>query len=326
MNIIVRMPNWIGDFVMSTAMLADLRDAFPQAEITAMCLRGLTPLLEKDPHINEIFSFTRKRGFVHRDKTRSIVEKLKRGKYDLGLLCTHSLSSAWWFYQGNVERRIGYAKDFRSPLLTDALPLAKREHQAHLVDQYKGLLAPLNISLSETPPKLYLDDLEIDLARKRLETFAVKPEEILIGMNPGAAYGEAKCWPIERFVEAAETLSKRCRILFFGDKEMGWDLPPNVINLSGMTSLREFMALLKLCKVFVTNDSGPMHMADSLGTQVIGIFGSTDPEVTGPFSQGHVMKKDVDCAPCFEKTCPIDFRCMKSISVSEVVQKVEALL
>ena len=95
------------------------------------------------------------------------------------------------------------------------------------------------------------------------------------------------------------------------------------MNLAGQTNLRELMVLMKICSTFLTNDSGPMHMADSLDVPLVALFGSTDPVVTGPYRQSkQVIQKSVSCAPCFKRSCPIDFPCMKKIGVNEVVEAV----
>ena len=100
----------------------------------------------------------------------------------------------------------------------------------------------------------------------------------------------------------------------------------SVVNLAGKTSLRELMALLKLCRVLLTNDSGPMHVAAALGTPVVVAFGSTSPELTGPGLPGdpshHLLKANAPCAPCFRRACPIDFRCMTGINVGGAVEGV----
>jgi heptosyltransferase-2 len=107
--------------------------------------------------------------------------------------------------------------------------------------------------------------------------------------------------------------------------------PPSAIwNLAGKTGLRELMALLKICRVLLTNDSGPMHMAAALGTPVVVPFGSTSPELTGPGLPGdawhRLLKSDAPCSPCFLRECPIDFRCLNGISVKRVVEAVLSLV
>jgi len=157
-------------------------------------------------------------------------------------------------------------------------------------------------------------------------------------LNPGAEYGPAKRWPVERFIAAAQEIQKQtnCVWLMSGGKgdiaiasQIASQLPSanfHLLNLAGKTSLRELMSLLKLCRVLLTNDSGPMHVAAALGTPVVVPFGSTSPELTGPGLPGdprhRLLKSDAPCSPCFLRDCPIDFRCLKGIAVERVVEAV----
>jgi len=161
-------------------------------------------------------------------------------------------------------------------------------------------------------------------------------------MNPGAEYGPAKRWPVERFIAAAQEIQKRtnCVWLLFGGTgdaaitgQIAASLRASRVAfhaLAGQTTLRELMALLKLCRVLLTNDSGPMHVAAALGTPVVVPFGSTSPELTGPGLPGdprhRLLKSDAPCSPCFLRECPIDFRCMQGIGVERAAAAVgEAL-
>lgn len=337
MNIIIRMPNWIGDLVMATPILADVRKAFPSASITAMCRRPLCDLLVKDPSIDELFCFTKpENGFLRREDKRDIISKIAAGKFDVGILLTNSFSSAWWFWQGNVKRRIGSAKSFRSWLLTDpvAIPNKGIEHQ---VNTYKRLLQPLGISISSTKPKLFFDAAERKVAKQLLTQQGYVEGMPLIGINVGASYGSAKCWPPERFRTLAMDLlrDKDVFLVFFGDastakivKEIARGLPQRAIDIAGVTSLRELGCLIEECSILVSNDSGPMHMAAAVGTPLIALFGSTEPIATGPFGVPEsVIHKRPACSPCYKRKCPLDkFTCMEEISVEEVVAKVRAQL
>lgn len=334
-NIIVRMPNWIGDMVMATPILSDLRKAYPKAQITAMCRAPVCDLLKEDPEVDELFCFSKTSSFSRRSDKKDIVEKLKQGKYDLGILLTHSLSSAWWFWQGNVKTRLGYDCNGRRFLLSKAVPLPEKLEKQHLVVTYKMLLEPLGLPVSQTPPRLFLSKKEVESARTLLKQHGVSKENVVIGINPGATYGSAKCWLPERFREVAQKLlaDDNVRIVFFGDqptaplvKAICQGLGPRVINLAGLTSLREVATLISLCDVLLTNDSGPMHIADALGTKIVALFGSTNEIVTGPYSTGKVIHKHVECSPCYQRTCPIDFRCMKQIQAEEVYQAILSML
>ncbi len=330
-SIIVRMPNWLGDLVMATPILVDLREAFPDAEITAMCQENVASLLENDPSVDELFRFKLGKGFLRRISERNIVAKLKSGNYDLGILLTNSFSSAWRFWQGNVKNTLGYRTDGRSLLMSHPLPFSEKRKEQHLVITYKELLAPLGIPVSDTAPRLIVMGEEVKGAWEFLKRFDIRSDARVIGINPGAAYGSAKSWLPERFQEVAKKLigaDPSYVVLFFGDsshKELIGNicagLPKRVINLAGKTTLRELLALIKICGVFLTNDSGPMHISDSLDVPLVALFGSTSPVATGPYRQSqNIVQKKVPCSPCFKRVCPIDFSCMKKIGVEEVTK------
>jgi heptosyltransferase-2 len=196
---------------------------------------------------------------------------------------------------------------------------------------------------------LVVTDDEITSVRKkfRLDETSVSGRPLL-ALNPGAEYGPAKRWPIERFLEAARFVQQRnnCFWLILGGKadaevqraadilsaeqNFRQDAGSTFLNLTGQTTLRELMALLKCCRVLLTNDTGPMHVAAALGTPVVVPFGSTSPELTGPALPGdprhRLLKSDASCSPCFLRECPIDFRCMNGISVERVVEAVLSVL
>ena len=334
-NIIVRMPNWLGDLVMATPILTDLRHHWPDAKITAMCQGMLGVVVQEDPHIDALLNFKRPKGWKRRQTQKDVVDPLIKGHYDLGLLLTNSLSSAWWFWRGHVQNRMGYAAHWRSLLLDFPIPFpAQRNHQ-HLVVTYKMLLEPLGIAVSQTTPRLYLTSQEQQSAREKLAQYNVQSSDLLIGINPGAAYGSAKCWLPERFKKLCQHLldDPNLKIVFFGDKagtplvdEICAGLPERIINLAGQTSLRELMALIQTCHLFLTNDSGPMHVASALGIPLIALFGSTSDTTTGPYNGGRVIHKHVSCSPCYRRECPIDFRCMTRIEIQEVYQEIQSLL
>ncbi|HSW86768.1 MAG TPA: lipopolysaccharide heptosyltransferase II [Rhabdochlamydiaceae bacterium] len=334
-NIIVRMPNWIGDLVMATPILSDLRKAYPNAYITAMCRYPLCDILKEDPEIDELFCFSKASGFSRRIEKRNIIEKLRKGKYDLGILLTHSFSSAWWFWQGKVAKRLGYECNGRRLLLTHSVNLPENIQNQHLVMTYKMLLQTSGIPLSDTPPRLFLADKEVEQAYTLLSRHGVLKNGFIVGINPGATYGSAKCWLPERFREVTQRLlqDKDLYVVYFGDtgteslvKEICQGLSSRVINLAGVTSLRELACLISLCDVLLTNDSGPMHIADALGTPIVALFGSTSEIVTGPYHQGKVIHKHAECSPCYQRTCPIDFRCMKRIEADEVFQEISQII
>ncbi|HEV8051858.1 MAG TPA: lipopolysaccharide heptosyltransferase II [Parachlamydiaceae bacterium] len=331
-NILIRMPNWLGDLVMATPIIHDIRRKWPDANITAMCQANVGALLSFDPNLNEVWQFKKPSGWIHRSHHFEIIDTLKRGEYDLGILLTNSFSSAWWFWRGKVTNRIGFAANMRSFLLNKAVPYPENKESQHLVLTYKSLLEPIGIPLSNTPPKLYISHEEKQGALQILELNGYNPDEnILIGINPGAAYGTAKCWLPERFQAVTEKLLQDPKVIvaYFGDpsgapliNDICKKFHSRVINFAGKTTIRELMALIESCDVMLTNDSGPMHIAAALNVPLVALFGSTSDVKTGPYGGGTVIHKRVECSPCYKRVCPIDFRCMKQIEVDEVYEEI----
>lgn len=213
---------------------------------------------------------------------------------------------------------------------------------AHQMHHYLHLASELGASSAPVPPKVAVSTAEVEECLRRLQLDA-NPARPLFGLNPGAQYGPAKRWPTESFIAAAREVQKRtdCRWLVLGGKSDA-DLAaritagiaetppgetasssPGVVNLAGATSLRDLCAVLKACRVLLTNDSGPMHVAAALGTPVVALFGSTSPELTGPGLPGdprhRLLMRRVPCAPCFLRQCPIDLRCLRGITVDDAV-------
>jgi len=207
---------------------------------------------------------------------------------------------------------------------------------AHQIHEYLHLAAALGASPEPLPPQLFVTPAEVESARKKFGLGKIVGP--VFGLNPGAEYGPAKRWPLDKFIAAARDVQQRtrCTWLVFGGPaeaaladriESAIPSPPSAVwNLAGKTSLRELMALLRLCRVLLTNDTGPMHAAAALGTPVIVPFGSTSPELTGPGLPGdprhRLLKSGAPCSPCFLRECPIDFRCMNGITVERVVEAV----
>ncbi len=332
-NLIIRMPNWIGDFVMATALISDIREAFPRAEITLMCQKPLEQLVLKDTRIHGVLSFEKNSLKIRRREARkNVVGVIAQGGYDVGLLLTHSFSSAWLFFQANIPIRIGYTGDMRSFLLTQSL---SRDKAIHQVDYYRKLLPLMGGNLGKNLPSLQVTAEEKNQMQKELLKRGVTDKHYLILVNPSAAYGPAKCWPKEKFRRVIQTLLQDPLVAVFiiGDKAGFQDaetilqgMRTKAHNLCGKTTLRQLASLMQVANLLLTNDSGPMHMADALALDVVAVFGSTDPKKTGPYSQPeHVLYRKVDCSPCYKRVCPIDFRCMESISVDHVLQTIQAI-
>ena len=209
-------------------------------------------------------------------------------------------------------------------------PYPNNSHQLH---HYLRLVGHLGADAEPLPPRLVPGNAATQLMATRLAP-SLASGKPLIGLNVGAEYGPAKRWPLDRFAGVARILAERtgCHFVLFGGKA---DIPLageltrplqglTVTSLAGQTTLAELMAALALCQVVITNDTGPMHLAAALGTPVVVPFGSTSPELTGPGLPGdprhQLLLGEAPCAPCFLRQCPVDFRCMQSITVERTVQ------
>jgi heptosyltransferase II len=330
-NIIVRMPNWLGDLVMATPILADLRNHWPEAKITVFCQGSLGTVLQEDPNINEVLSFQKPKHWWKLKETKKTATVLQQKQYDLGVILTNSLSSAYLFWKGDVSCRIGFKANGRGLLLNQPIPFPAERSSQHLVKTYKTLLEPLGIEQSRSAPKLYTTQGEQQAAKEMLKRLDIQSSDYVIGINPGAAFGSAKCWLPERFMQLTEKLLEFpfVKIVYFGDKngallvnDICNTFSNRVVNIAGKTSLRELIAGIQQCNLFLTNDSGPMHVASALGVPLIALFGSTSNVATGPYGGGKVIHKHVACSPCYRRECPIDFRCMKQIEVDEVYDSI----
>jgi heptosyltransferase-2 len=358
-RILIRGTNWLGDSVMTTPALLRLREKFPAAHITVLTAEKLCDLWKGHPAVNETISFAPGEIFF------SIGKKLRAGNFDLALVLPNSPRSAIEVWLAGIPQRIGYARPWRNFFLTqavasraEAVKMHKRSvgeikkliaknpesgirnpeipKSAHQIFEYLNLAAALGANAQPLPPKLFVTTDEIETAKKKFGlTKILNP---IFGLNPGAEYGPAKRWPVDKFGAAAQAIQQQtnCTWIFFGGKSdtaivseiesVIGNRQPATFNLAGKTTLRELMALLKFCRVLLTNDTGPMHVAAALGTPVVVPFGSTSPELTGPglpgVAQNHLIKSDAPCSPCFLRECPIDFRCMNGIGVECVVEAV----
>jgi len=321
-SILVRAPNWVGDAVMSLPALGGVRQVFPQAAITVLAVPRVAPLFSEHPEVAEVILYP-----PGPEKWRRLWAL--RGRFDLALALPNSLESALGLWLAGAPARVGYNTDARRPFLTTAVGGRKGLKGLHQVFYYLGLLTALGPVASYTPPTLFLTPEEIAAAAKLLDHGNVAASGPWVGLSPGAAYGPAKRWPAERFAALAQELQKefRANIVLLGgpdDQEAGEQvkalMPQPPVDLVGRTSLRQALGVLANLQLLITNDSGLMHAAAALRTPLVAIFGSTDPVATGPFtSQAAVIHHPRDCAPCLERTCPIDYPCLTDITVTEVL-------
>jgi heptosyltransferase-2 len=335
-RILVRGVNWVGDTILTYPTLEALKRHFPKSQITILVPSHLVDLWETSPYVDKILSFKKKRGVRSVLEDFKISRLLREKRFDMGLILPRSFRSAFQIFLAGIAIRIGYRDEGRSFLLTHGIPRTEEVLGSHRVIYYQELLKFFGIKAESLSPRLLLREEDRKGAEKILQRKGLLDGRPLIGINPGAAYGLAKCWYPDRFAEVGKRLSQKWKAtsLIFGRAEeretadkIIHHLGQGGVDLTGRTSLLQLAALLERCSLLVTNDTGTMHVASAVGTPVVAIFGPTDSIATGPWGDGHiVVKKEIACSPCFKRVCPTDHRCMEGITVDEVEEIVDKKL
>jgi len=320
-RILVRATNWVGDAVMSLPALEAIRGRFPEARITILAKPWVADLYARETFANDVILYT---GGSRLQTAR----RLRRERFDCAILLQNAFDAALIAWLAGIPNRIGYSRDGRGFLLTRAVRVPKSgEIPRHQRFYYLELL--LRAGLIEALPECDAIRLHAPagVARKRL-----------IGVSPGAAYGTAKRWLPERFAAAAVALAEKrgAAVALFGSKderplceEIAGMMNGHaaVKNYAGETTLAQFIELAAGCELFLTNDSGAMHIASALGIPTVAIFGATDDTTTGPTGRlARVVREPVECSPCLLRQCPIDHRCMTRVSADRVVKAALELL
>lgn len=348
-NVLVRVPNWVGDAVLALPALRALRQALPAAQITLLARPWVADVFPLEELRMSLIPYDTQREHRGLGGKLRIAARLRREQYDLALLLQNAFDAAFLAWLARIPARAGYARDARRVLLTHpAAPPRRGEIPRHETHYYLELLKRLGL-IAEYPVvtqiSLRTDSLrERGRARLMERVSAGKQTSVdvtaaaapLIGLSPGATFGTAKRWPAERYAalvrQLHEELGAQC-VLFGSSEEAplasevaaASQVP--VTTLAGKTTLAEFVELISGCDAYVTNDTGTMHVAAALGVPTIALFGPTNEHETAPLGPRAEMIAGVaECRPCKLRHCPIDHRCMTSISPDAVLKRVRSLL
>lgn len=365
-RLVVRGVNWLGDAIMTTPALQRLRELLSEAHISLCGPDKLAALWANHPAVDSVIAIgpreglgsvagrLRAGGYTHAlilpNSPRSALEAW------LGGVPSRIGYARFWrnaFLTLKIPERQGVVRMEKktkaqirrccngSSQATSASGIPRESH--HLF-HYLHLVGAMGANPAPLPPQLYVTEQERTTLCKK---FQLDPARVWCGLNPGAEYGPAKRWPIGRFARAAIEVQQRthCGWLIFGGKadvelanaladkirgQVDSDAAGPVVCLAGETNLRELCAGLSVCRVLLTNDTGPMHLAAAVGTPVVAIFGSTSPELTGPglpgFGRHVLLRANVPCSPCYLRQCPIDFRCMTGIEAETAVRAVLSIV
>jgi heptosyltransferase-2 len=321
-NVMVRAPNWLGDAVMSLPALRAVRQIFSQARLTVVARPSVTDLYARESAVDDVIPYNA-RGLAAR---RAMAAALRARRFDCAILLQNAFDAALLSWMARIPERIGYSRDGRGWLLTGAVKVPEPgEVPRHERFYYLELLRRAGL-LEHFPDTaaIRLDGIAgaREAGLRRLAEWGITGPAT--GISPGAAYGGAKRWLPERFAETARKL--RGAVLVFGSAAER-NLCARVAadtggrNLAGETSLREFIDLAAACRLFLTNDSGAMHVAAALGIPTVAVFGATDDTTTGPTGPtARVVRAHAECSPCLLRECPIDHRCMTRVSSDMVAE------
>lgn len=332
-RVLIRSTNWIGDAVMNTPAVHAIRTHFPSAHISVLAKPWVAPVFDHSPDVDEVILYE-ERGW---SAALRVARKLRRHRFDAAFLLQHAFEAALIAFLAGIPLRIGYNRDARGVLLTHPVPCPPAVRQVHQTAYYLNILNAVGLGASDQRLRLAVPPAARRRAREILSARGVTPDETVMGINPSAIYGPAKQWFPDRFAALADRLQERfgCRVLVFGgpsDRQLGQGIAQMaqrpVISLAGETTLEEAFALVALCRLFVSNDSGLMHVAAALDIPQVAIFGSTNPVTTGPFSdRSRVVRTPEPCSPCLQPECPEGhLSCMGKITVSMVLDAADALL
>lgn len=319
---------FIGDLIMSTPAYANLRKGFPEAQIDLLAAPGSRPVIENNGVFNRIFTTGIKTGGWKSIREES--ELMATECYDLVVSFHRGHGSLLMLKMAGVPHRIGFTNGGRSFFLTGGIPFQLYRHRAwnhlRLIDE----CLPIDVDYT-IPTHIELDpDAVESIGSKLRDRVRGTP---LIAINPNAAW-PSKRWTVEGFAEIADKISAMgyLPVLIGSPKEKGISegvvkhMKTVPLDLTGETSLKELAALLSMCALLITNDSGPMHMAHAVKTKVIAIFGPTDPERCGPWL-GEIgpIQKELDCAKCYRKRCWHQ-DCMRKLDIGAVISQVEGCI
>ena len=326
-RILIRSSNWLGDSVMSVPAVRAIKSGRTDAHITVAVPEKLAPLWKLVSEVDEVVALP---GNSLIGAIRSLRRQKKR--FDVAVLFPNSLRVALEAWLSGIPRRVGYAGHSRSWLLNQIVREPRRsgppQHQSR---RYLRIAEDCGAAVDPVGEAVrFPRDVDSVPYKRDLDS------SISIAVCPGAEYGPAKRWLPDRFAEVASTISTEAKAkwILFGTKNdisvgelVAKNLGENCVNRIGQTSLEQLIEELRLCRLLLTNDTGTMHLAALLGIPVVAIFGSTEPQLTGPLGDGHiVLRHHVECSPCFLRECPIDFRCMNAVTVTEVVDAVRSIL
>lgn len=336
MRIALFLPNWVGDTVMATPALRALRNTYPHARLVGVLRPSIAGVLQGLGWLDAVV-YLDPRG-PSDQRWRAAAAALRRERVDMAVLFPSSFHSAWTAWLGRCRQRIGYARYGRSPLLTDVVPAPNGwTVPSPVIDAYNRLAQRAGARDPGYRMELATTRADEEAADAVWRECALAGREVVC-LNPGAAFGSAKHWPVESFGALARLLADGggCHVLVLcgpGEEDMARRIVrgagrPDVYTLAGRRlSLGLTKACVRRTDLLVTTDSGPRHFAAAFDRPVVTLFGPTHVAWTETYHAKAVhLQKKVDCGPCQRRVCPLDHRCMTTLTPAEVFAAADQLL
>ena len=335
--LLVYCPNWVGDVVAATPVFHCLRQNYPEAKIVCVIRNYARDVVEDGPWFDQIIGCDDKttKGFF------KLIKTIRSINPDIAIVLPSSFRSTLAVWFGGVKKIFGYLRNYRSFLLSGGPRPVYAENgilPTPMVDYYMEICRWLNCTIPDViKPRLFLSDLLEEKGNQLLDGYGIKPDDMVIGMNPGAKFGSSKCWPTEYFAKLAELFVEQwdCKILLFvgpGEDKLAQSIietsKATIVNTGpDKVDLALLKSLIRRCRLLVTNDTGPRHYAVAFDVPVVVIMGPTDPRYTAAnLEKTLVLRKELDCSPCHKKECPRDHECMLMIKPETVFEGSKSLL
>lgn len=330
-NIVVRLPNWVGDIVMVTPSLRNLKNTFPDKRFIGTGKANCFDILRSNQIFDDFLIKPSKNAGVA--GYLKYIQQLHAHRNSASILYTNSFSTAWDFFLARFPIRVGYKNEMRDFVLTHSIPRTKEpmdQYYARLTNCFGGEITTHDLEIKLDEPSIRI----FNIVEKK---YQIEDDEVLIGLNPGAGFGESKKWLKEYFVKLAQMILEEFpKVRFFvfggpGDEDkadfISRVLGEKAINLSreslGLHNIKPFFDRMQL---FITSDSGLRWYSISMHKPTIVLFGSSDPDITNCHLENfYPMRNKVHCSPCKNRICPTDFACMVGLTPEKVFHMVKNL-
>jgi len=334
-RILIIAPNWIGDAVLSQPLLKAIQKTYPTSSIDVLASPWVAPIYRACKETDRVIEVDLVHGSLQWQVRKQIAKQIRTSSYDAAFVLPNSLKSALIPWLAKIPIRIGYLGEMRLGLINRILPNPKKSQRMPMVERYLSLSRKLGISASSeeesNQPKLQVQLNQLSSLEKKLQLQSIHPNQLIL-FAPGAEFGPAKRWPADHFRALANLIlnnHSQAHIILIGSKndiEISASICENVEeknrihNWCGKTTLEEVIALIKISRELVSNDSGLMHIGAALHVDQIALFGSSDPKHTPPLSKkARIIYLGLECSPCHQRICPLGhLNCLRKITSERV--------